>query len=64
MQSKYVQLVKPTILSNERYISSQELETRAGIELTREQIKVLKRAYKSKFFIIYFISRSLELTIT
>lgn len=39
---------------NDRYISSAELEKRAGGPLTRDQIKVLKKAYKGTFHSIKF----------
>lgn len=46
MQTKYIKTLRSANHTSDRYISSAELEAKAGGPLTRDQIKALKRAYK------------------
>lgn len=65
MQTKYLRELKASRSSNDRYISSEELESRAGMPLTRDQIKLLKRAYKGMLIFVPTVwNHSIRLKLT
>lgn len=47
VQNKHLKVASSSRATSDRYISSAELESRVGSPLTRDQIKLLKKAYKN-----------------